>query len=243
MSSHFFDLYSLRARLLPALLALLPLFLATALWSPELYDFGTSLAGLAVACGLTVALAHFSRGRGRAVERRLVHDWGALPATLWLRHSDCTLDHETKARYRAYLEKNVPHWSAPTPAEELSSPDAADERNGSAVKWLIENTRDRRRFSLVFEENVSYGFRRNLLGLRPVGSAIAIAVTLWFAYRTYSGLSDPLNPGWREIAAIAMIVIITLWWTKVVTQRWVRDAADAYARALLAACDALASGR
>ena len=44
----------------------------------------------------------------------------------------------------------------------------------SAARWLRKATRDRRQFNLVFTENVSYGFRRNLFGVRWIGGLVAL---------------------------------------------------------------------
>lgn len=44
--------------------------------------------------------------------------------------------------------------------------------------FLREQTRDPKMFPIVYEENVNYGFRRNLLGLKPTGAAIAVVGSL-----------------------------------------------------------------
>ena len=155
------DKYGFQARLRPALLSLFPVFITIAVWAPTLYKTAASLVGLAVACGLTVAFAHFARRRGRAVEQRLVEEWGGLPTTLWLRHGDHHLESGTKQRYYEFLEDNIPGWKSPTRQEEAEDQKHADSRYSSAVRWLLEYTRDTKQFHLVFTENISYGFRRN----------------------------------------------------------------------------------
>ena len=44
---------------------------------------------------------------------------------------------------------------------------------------LREATRDTSRFPLVFAENANYGFRRNLWGLRPIGTGVAVVLLLF----------------------------------------------------------------
>jgi hypothetical protein len=116
--------------------------------------------------------------------------------------------------------------------EEVESPREADDRYESAGRWLREYTRDRDRFPLVFKENVAYGFARNLWGLRAYGltsSVICIAaagMALWIG----RGLGVP-------IAAIALGLVLVLVFSQWVTAHWVREAGEAYARALLAVCD------
>jgi len=96
MISSILDEYSLQARLRPALLVLLPLFITVAVWNPAIYNIGTGLISLMVACGLTTVLSHMARERGRITQSKLIQQWGALPTTLWLRHSNNSLDKQTK---------------------------------------------------------------------------------------------------------------------------------------------------
>lgn len=61
----------------------------------------------------------------------------------------------------------------PTQAEELADPGAVDERYDDSVARLRGLTRNNRKFRLLFSENINYGLRRNLLGLKPIGVAVA----------------------------------------------------------------------
>ncbi len=232
------DKYGFQARLRPALLSLFPVFITVAVWAPALYQMAASLVGLAVACGLTVAFAHVARMRGRSVQGRLVKEWGGLPTTLWLRHADHHLEAETRQRYHQFLEQNVPGWTAPTPEEEAADQDKADSRYGSAVRWLLEYTRDTKQFPLVFAENISYGFRRNALGLKPVAIILSL-ISVGFAAEQLYGvpLSTLIADQFAKLAVGIVSFLILLWWMFGVSKSWVKDAADAYAKALLAACD------
>ena len=62
----------------------------------------------------------------------------------------------------------------PTADDEVNDPDAADRIYASAVSLLLEKTRDKKAFPLVYKELVSYGFRRNLWGLKAGGILFAI---------------------------------------------------------------------
>ena len=233
-----FDGYSRQARLQPALLALFPLFVTIAVWVPALYDFAAGLLGLATACGAVVYLAHLARGLGRKAESRLYAAWGGKPTTLWMTHGDPNLDPQTKARYHTFLSDHIAGWSAPTVDEEATDPRTAEAAYDSAVRWLRESTRDRKRYSLVFKENVSYGFRRNLYGLKPIGLTLAllcVAGNLGALYHTVFVAGGPVPP--PGIASLALTLVAVAGWLLVVRQSWVRDGADGYARALLAICD------
>jgi hypothetical protein len=232
-----FDTYSRRARLQPALLALFPLLAIVAALFPQLYTMASGLLGLAVASGAAYWLAEYARARGRAVERRLREKWGGKPTSAWLRHADRKLDPGTKARYCAFLERTVPNWRAPTEAEEKLDPKRADDRYDEAVIWLIEFTRDNKRFPLVFKENVLYGFRRNMLGLRPFGISVSGACMLIVVTSLLrSGVTlAALNA--THVAAFALAVLALCAWLTTVSEEWVCDAAQCYARALLATCN------
>ena len=233
-----FDVYTFRARMLPALLALFPALVAGSVAFPETFStLGRAVASLAVSCGVLVALANIARVLGTRRERTLVAMWGGMPTTRWLRHRDETLDAQTKARYHRFLSENVPGLRLASDAEERLDPSSADEGYRSAVKWLLEHGR-RTNQKLVFEENMNYGFARNALGLRPWAAGIAISVL--FGVSAAIGLdlfagSRTVPPGYAISAFVALLA--GLGWLFFVSPRWVGAASEAYARSLLACCE------
>lgn len=235
-----FDPYSLRARLRPALLVLFPALVAIAMLYPGVYQsLGAVLGSLVLTCGVLALLAQAARYLGRKKEIALYRAWGGIPTTGWLRHRDARLDATTKRRYHTFLEKRVPDLKLPSAKDEQKNPTAADDSYRSATKWLLEYTRDKKKYPLVFEENVNYGFQRNTLALKPVALfviALSIGGTLLDAY-VKSGISfDALTQG--TVIALAVSLLALIVWFTIVSADWVKDAADAYARALLASCDA-----
>lgn len=89
----------------------------------------------------------------------------------------------------------------------------------------------------VFNENADYGFRRNSLGIRPFGLAIAAA-----SFLLSLGLSltsdDPVS--WIITAGVS--AVLAVYWWRVVTDEWVRDAAEAYADRMMEALETLSEG-
>jgi hypothetical protein len=127
----------------------------------------------------------------------------------------------------------------PTATEEAEDEAGADEQYEDAAKSLRERTRDATTFPLVADENAEYGFRRNLLGIRPYGLASGLAgATVGAAVLT--GL---IGGGHGESAAWAVAGAAslgeTLFFLLVVRPAWVRSAADLYAHRLLDAADLL----
>src|SRR5271157_4065286 len=234
-----FDRYSLNARLRPTLLALFPAFVTIAVLFPETYKtLSTTVVSFAVSCGVLVVLAGGVRRLGRAKEAQLFKKWGGMPTTAWLRHRDANLDPVTKTRYRSFLLAHVPNLTLPTREEEESAPDHADNCYRSATKWLLEYTRDTKKFPLVFEENINYGFARNCLATKPF--ALIVSILCLAAI----GLHIWLNPTitWYADSGILVSLGAALGafalWASLVSEKWVKDASDTYTRALLAACEA-----
>ena len=172
------DPYDRQARLYPALLAVAPAVLTVS----SLYGAHASLLTSAVAilagCGMMFWLANLARDRGKALEHKMFSDWGGKPSVQLLRHKDSRIDPVTKQRYHTALSARM-SVKFPSAEDESADPAGADAAYESATKWLLESTRDTRRFALLFKENVAYGFRRNMLGVRPYGAGIAVAALIW----------------------------------------------------------------
>ncbi len=236
-----FDSYSIAARLLPALIALVPVIVTTAVWTPALYDLAYGILVPSVECALAVLLMHIARYLGRKAEPNLFDHWGGIPTSRWLLRSDRSIGEQTKARYRRCLEEHIDGWEAPSQADEEADREGAMATYDSAVRWLRDRTRDRQQFALVFAENVSYGFRRNLYGLRWIGRLVASLCVVVNGGSLYywAGVTGGPN-SILGIATLSFSLIMTAVWFVAGKQQWVRDAADGYARALFAACD---SGR
>jgi len=244
-----FDSYDLKARVYPALLAALPGLATLLAWFPSLL---TSNAGAAVltiinTCGLLYLFAELSRSQGQRAQKQLLKTWGVMPTTQMLRHADTSIDAEVKARYHQHLGGKLGK-PLPTAEEERADPDAADKRYGSIVLWLMEQCRGPAHF-LVLNENTSYGFRRNLYGLKPIGIAVCftslLVVGLFLLDRypaqrpvtlpSVIATAQTLTP--VQVGAIGLSLIVLVGWLFVVHPGWVLEAGKLYARRLLAACD------
>jgi hypothetical protein len=255
-----FDSYGRQARLYPGLLTLFPPLLMLIAWFPGLItsSIGATLLTIASSCGLLYGLAVLSRSQGKKVEKRLLRSWDGWPTTIWLRHRSEYLQPQTLKRYHQFLTANVPQLSLPSAEEEKLDPRNADFAYASGVKWLQEQCRGKE-FPLVEKENAEYGFRRNLLGLRPIGLTVAIiamilslvAITnahqeIGIAFRSFSvaqiwNVIAGLPPSIIGANVVGLIAVVG--WSTIVKDKWVREAGDQYARALLACCDTLDSSK
>jgi ABC-type multidrug transport system fused ATPase/permease subunit len=243
------DPYERQARLYPALLVVLPL-LATImlLYAPQASSFSVALT-IAISCGGLYLLTNLCREFGKRLEERLFQQWGGKPTTQLLRHRDKTIDTITKRRYHSFLATKINH-AFPDEDQERNNPDAADEVYQSGIRWLLNHTRpnDSKKFDLLFKENVSYGFRRNALGLRPLGLIISIVSLLWalvaadvlvgstHKYIDIAALSQMPAPA---ISCLTLSAVMILVWLVFFTRASLRTAAFTYAEMLLRACETL----
>jgi hypothetical protein len=200
--------------------------------SLKLSTVESAVAGLA-SCGVAFLLTQLARDAGKGREPSLIASWGGLPSVAILRHSDQRIDAITKARYHKKLATLVKGTKAPVASDERSEPDKADAVYSAWCAYLRSHTRDTKKFALLFQENVNYGYRRNVLGLRPLGIA-ASAVSLlsccgWelFAVRTGRNVQSDF------VLAGIVALLFLLFWLFIVSPAWVRTAADAYAARLV----------
>ena len=125
----------------------------------------------------------------------------------------------------------------PSAEEEAANTAEADGVYTSCTRYLLEHTRDRKRFPLVFKEVVSYGFRRNLWGMKPVGIILAIAAIIAIAAKVVF-VGDQTWGGLDVAGVLVSAMLLTIWVVRV-TPEWIKPVAFAYARNLLASCEVL----
>jgi hypothetical protein len=234
------DPYGRQARLFPALITIAPAALLIVAWFPALWSTLGVLVSLAASFGLMLLLSQIGRDRGKRCESDLYRAWGGKPSVTLLRHRDRRIDDHTKARYRAFIQRQLPTLVLPSATEESADPEAADKAYASVTAWLLTQTRDTKRFSILFKENIAFGFRRNLWGLRPVGLTIAlVGAAVSTSGLLYRFIETGVVPAPEILIVTAAVWILSLIWMFVINPLWVRLPADAYGAELLAACDTL----
>ena len=240
--------YDRKARLRPALLCGMPLIASVVLLFPELGAIWGSLGGVVIYCGGSLLLIQLGRDRGQELQVQLYKSWGGKPSVAMLRHSDSRLDGPTKQRYRSFLSSTVPGLMLASPEEEKTHPAEADEGYESANKWLLARSRNHECFGLLLKENMNYGFRRNLLALKAVAigmQAVAFLFLMGVALASWTGnlvtTIQALALEWWT--SLTITVLHMLLFLVHIRPEWVRAAAEAYARQLLAACDLIGGAR
>lgn len=231
------DLYTLRCRVLPSLIAALPL--ALSLVSLNLLEQIWSQIGLTSfvwLCGAAIA-GQLGRDRGKLLEEQLYMSLGGKPTTLALRHRDSKNLVLLKHRH-SRISELFPTIQMPTAEQEETDPAAADATYEAAVSLIRNRSRDRKRFHHVFEENCNYGFRRNLWGLKPVAIVVCIISILFIcAQLVFPGSFGAVsNPAFLYGLGVSCSLILVFWIFKV-NQKWLVVPANAYAERLLESLD------
>ncbi|SFG79531.1 hypothetical protein [Methylobacterium gossipiicola] len=227
------DRYDRNARLYPALLCILPVFAIVILWFPPAWTMIGGLLSIAVTFGGIYLLAQVVRYRGRTVENRLGRRVGRAKTASLLCHNNNELPANSKLRYHAFLRKKG--QPIPTHEEEQANPEAAYEAFRAAVDWLLIYTRPNAKASGLLSENISYGFRRNLLGLKPVAIfflGLAIVANGYMCW--ISGNKDQI------VAALVVEILFACAlaaWLFVIRPGFVEDASAAYAKRFLEQCE------
>jgi hypothetical protein len=174
---------------------------------------------------------------GKRLEKRLWRQWRGAPTTRFLRHSNDEFNQATRARVHEKLRALGLH--VPSADEEERDAQAADVHYESCTEELMRRTRDSARFPLVFKGLTDYGFRRNLLGLKPLGLPIAIVALLGCASSAWVGW-DVEKPPTVAVGAALVTSGLLLTWLAWVNEKTVSLAANRYARFLLEAALELA---
>lgn len=182
------DTYTRRARLKPALVVIFPFVLSVLMFFPTELTLLGIVVSLALFCGGTAVLAQIGRDLGKQKEPELFAMWeGGKPTTRMLRHSTATNRIILERQHRK-LQTLLPDLNIPSALEEANNPEIADEIYDACTSFLRGVTRDKDKFSLVFEENCNYGFRRNLWGMKRIGiitTVFGLIVSIWMITKRY----------------------------------------------------------
>jgi hypothetical protein len=238
------DDYERRARLAPGLLALLPISVALAVLGLSKAPVVVSVLTTLSLAGGPVVLAELVRHQGRKVQETLWASWGGSPTIQKLRlrqEGQNTLQRETWRKAVSSVT-GIPLLSL---RSENGNAARADEVIEVAVGQIRSLTRDETRFPLVRAENRSYGFHRNLYGIRRAGRATALLVVLgvlaymlWLANVGHQPALTLVN----VLTLLATVVCFVIWCVLPSSER-MKSAAERYAYELLQAAVVLDAER
>ena len=240
----FKDPYERKARAYPGLLVILPVLVPIVSVHGAENPVLTAIAGLVFGCGAIYAVASVARGRGKALEEKLIAKWGGMPTTIALRHRDNFLDSVSKRRYHDAIREKL-GIAIPTPEEETEDTVKADDIYVGATRRLRELTRNNK--ELLLEENIAYGFHRNMVAMKPVGIVICfigIAYGMLIspvvqATPPYFNLELITTPGLAAGLTLAISVTLLLSWILYFNKAAVKRIGFSYAERLFECLESL----
>jgi hypothetical protein len=209
------DGYTWKARVAPAALAALPMltFVAFVADTPAV---GT-LVPAAGAAAVLLAAAEWVRSRGVTTEARLKQKWNGLPTTRALRSGG---DYPELRETRRAAVARLAGMTLPSPVDDETR--GADARYETAVRATISAVRENESDSrLLAAENSSYGFRRNMRGVRPWALGLLTLCTVCHVW-----VMSAVNT--TNAWLLAVDVLLFLYWGLVVRDAWVREQADKF---------------
>lgn len=231
-----FDRYTWQARAFPVYVTISPIILGLAAILPQGLDLPMGAATAIVFGPLAFLAGQVGADFGKRLEKPLWMKWGGPPTTRFLRHSNAEFNRVTREQVHTKLR----HLGLNVPSEkdQQANPRAADEHWEACTEKLIRRTRDRRRFPLVFKGLTEYGFRRNLLGLKPFGLPLSITtllVCLWKIWAGWGSLEQVAVPVGAALLSLSLLTTWVVW----VREKTVAISANRYARFLLEAAQEL----
>jgi hypothetical protein len=226
------DEYTLKARVFPAFIVLLPLGILLGQFTSTKSVLVGACSGFGGSALIGFLLAQWSRDFGKRREKDLWIKWGAAPTTLYLRHAEPCENRILKERRLRRLGDIRPEFHLPTEDFEKNDLKAADMHYDAVTKYLISQTRDQKKFSILFQENIAYGFRRNLWALKPFGTVCCSISLLGGVALAFMGQNQSYNLLVSTLSALMLLL-----WVLAIDMSWVRRAGVAYADRLFAYLD------
>ena len=234
--SSVFNPYGLQARVFPVYITISPIILGLAAILPQGLDLPLGVAAAIVFVPLAFLASQVGADFGKRLEKPLWIKWGGPPTTRFLRHSNEEFSSVTRQQLHTKLRSLGLH--VPSSNDQQRDPNAADAHWEACTEALIRRTRDHKQFPLVYVGLTEYGFRRNLLGLKPFGLTLSIMALLGCSWKAWHSWFDqePIGvPVGAGILSLSLFVAWVVW----VRERTVAISANRYARFLLEAAQEL----
>lgn len=226
------DKYNLRARVYPVIVAfIMPILSILILESLSVNNLLTFMP-LAGVLALVALFSSIARASGKTVEERLFSEWGGAPTTLQLLYKYSCLNSLVLDKIRNKLEIVCEGVKFLSKEEENGNVDKATEICEYAVLQLRQLTRDKVKFYMVFNENIFYGFFRNLYALRGFSIFLSICVVCYALVVVCIDDSRIASCIWVVILNVISVSIMMFF----ITKKSIKAAGNSYAKALLEAC-------
>lgn len=238
LSKHF-EHYAIHARFKPVFVAIFPFVLTMLAWCPQAKTILGGAMTLLISFGIMTFLSIYISNLGNDLQDKYFEKWGGAPTTLLLMPSNSELDIYTKQRYFKWINARCSNLKLPEVINEMVDSEALYEKIRSAGNFMREYTRDKKVYSQVYNDNVSYGFARNISSIRNAGlilAAFSLLINGAFIYfKTFAEAVYSLNT--MGIVAGFVSLVSAFVFGVVINEGFVKRRAFRYAKTLFEACE------
>lgn len=235
-----FDDFNIQARIIPALITVLPIYIYLLLKNLVINNFIESILMNSIVSVLLIALFYrIVRNFGKKYEKKMYKKLGAKPTTIVLRYSNSLIDETTKTRYHKKLNEKIDEIELPTNKEKETNND--DRNYETAINWLRKYANlNREKEIRVYQELKDYNFWRNLYGGKWIVIISCIISIFIECYELGQGNIIELikNPFPKDNILFIMFGILIVSCI-VINKKTVQNKAFDYAKTLLEVCDSL----
>ena len=225
--------YNLKARVFPVILAILPIVIIGFAYSLSFKSYYLLLVSFGITAALYFLFSQLGRDKGKAIEKEMWKKWGGAPTTQILRYSNKIIDKHTKYKYHSNLKEFTGIGEELNEEFEKKFPDKADEIYQAWTKFLISRTRDTKKYNLLFHENINYGFRRNLFGLKRIAIFITLLLMIGNFYYSFITNGNKLVFTSDLMISQTILLLILIFWLAIVNENWIKIVAFSYAERLM----------
>jgi len=221
------DTYNIRARLCPSIILLGPIALTIFFCFEKIYTFTSSAILICILLAFTNYIPILQRTLNKNRTYRINY------AAKFLEIDDSTIDSVSKCRYYkklATINDSFSLFNEPSNSSEFK------ECCKSAVIYLRNNTRDNH---LVLEENINYGFCKNLYSCKFIGKVICVILVVFIAVYSFCTANTFFDIPLQNWFSFSLDVLFFVFWTFGVTDKMLDQAARRYAFTLISAVNTL----
>lgn len=231
MKLELLDAYNIRARLSASILLLAPIAINLFFLFDAVRSFATSSVILFVLLAFTNYIPTLQRRLGS--NKNTPVNYVAEMLSL----QDTTFDTVSKTRYYkklASLDESFSHFLSPDDSEEFHR------CQESAVLYLRSQTRGNH---LVQEENINYGFCRNLLANKRAGIIMCVGCLISVVFYSIYKYDDLSSIPSQNYLALVSNMLFLLFWIFGINKNVLTLAGKHYAKALIISIDSIEKKR
>ncbi|WP_455582542.1 hypothetical protein [Dysosmobacter sp.] len=237
---NFFDDFTFQARVMPIVVVVFPI-IAVGILNGVFQGGWAENSDFIVGSLIFLVLCHkVARNCGKAYEKKMFQELGAMPSTIALRFKNEIFDDVTKKRYHQILNQ---FRGLNLPLDQAEETPDSDQQYSSAANILRNYANSNRKTEYrVYQELKEYNFWRNLYGIKPFVLLCYFAIIIReIIVRGPICIKDIfLNP-FPDYTVLIIMILSSAILIASVNQQSVRERAFDYAKALIEVCERISA--